>query len=546
MSIEVYRDGSTLVAWGATWDWNEKVTRESFTGDFEKNPVIAERDFGATPPRAVQAGLPDPEVVERRANKERQSPVNEDGSWKDWFQGDPSKEYYLHIDMSRSHDATGWGMCHFEVLTAKVMVDLIHNVDPTKDWELTFERVYINILALVERGFHFKKITFDSWQSFYMLERLINAGLPAEIYSVDKSPEAYDTLISTLLMGKLDYYFQARFVDELKHIKLYHGKKYDHEQGKSKDTADGVAGAVCQCLKSHQGLSLTDTDVEKATHEEVIYDLSDIQVGSAICWQINHKIIANSERIRKRVVRIESADDSLMIVIGWHDPTNSRLFVEEFLVWENFTNEDSLRYLTAFIDALCNQVTVTAFSANDQVPLEIIGFMKNTGRPLSTPLSSHSARRSNRRVAGTTRINDTVLRQLVAQIKNGNISIPREPMLIRDLKEMTYTNQKDRKYACALASWMDFAAREINFGHTGNVMPKSLMSAPAPVFASQSAGSNRAAQSVASIPKSIRSGSEVDGIRARHRQGYEGVIPSVPQANQGPKSLPRSTSIRGR
>jgi hypothetical protein len=144
-----------------------------------------------------------------------------------------------------------------------------------------------------------------------------------------------------------------------------------------------------------------------------------------------------------------------------------------------------------------------------------------------------------------THTNDTIIRQMVAQIKQNNLTIPREAMLMRDLKEMTYTNQKDRRFACALAAWMDFAARETTYGHTGNALPKSIPSVPAPIFG---AGTAQHAQgrggSVASVDKSIRSGTEIDVIRGKYRTMGSQTIPSSTD-KPGQKSLPRSTLIRG-
>lgn len=548
MSVTAYRYGHQLFVHGATWDFNPRVTRETFAEDFAKQPMIAARDLGAEPPKAQQAAMPDPDLVERLANKNRQHPLTEDGAYKEWFVADPTKDYYLHIDMARSHDAVGIGLCHFEILSAKVVVDLIHNIDPTKEWELTFERVFIFVQSLRTRGFNIKKVTFDSWQSYYMLERLINSGFQAEIYSVDKTPEAYDTLISSLTMGRIDYYFQERFVTELKHIKLYHGNRYDHEQGRSKDTSDGVAGAVTQCLKAHQGMSLTDSEVEAISHEDVLLDLQEVQVGESIYWRLHPKNIAPVDKNRKRVVRIEYSDEDLMMVMGWHDPNNKRLYVEEFLIWENFDNVTGYNYLTSFIDALGMQVMVSAYSVNEMMPLEVLGYLKNTGRNVSSPMSTRTARRSTRRVSGSTHVNDTILRQLVAQIKQGNLSIPREPYLMRDLKEMTYSNQKDRRFACALASWMDFAAREITYGHTGNTMPKAIMSSPAPILGAGNSNQQRAGSqpmNPSMVPRAIRSGSEVDGIRGKYSSMNETAIRSNNEQKQGPKSLPRSTSLRG-
>ena len=171
--------------------------------------------------------------------------------------------------MSMSTDDTGMSICHYDLVNDKYVVDLIHTINKTKDWKLSFERIFHIVLTLKESlGFNFAKVTFDSWQSYSTIERLSNKGVPAGLYSVDRGTEAYDTLIETMLLNQLDYYYQARFIEEMKELKLYKGNKYDHPPGGSKDTSDGVAGCVANCVMARVGLSLTTHEVEQALHED--------------------------------------------------------------------------------------------------------------------------------------------------------------------------------------------------------------------------------------------------------------------------------------
>ena len=111
MAVKVWEYGSTLVAHGATWDFRPDQEKEDYADAYAKNPIHAERDYGANPPQSVQAALHDATLVERLFNKDRISPIDEDGGFHEWFKGDPTTEYFLHIDMSKERDDTGMGMC---------------------------------------------------------------------------------------------------------------------------------------------------------------------------------------------------------------------------------------------------------------------------------------------------------------------------------------------------------------------------------------------------------------------------------------------------
>lgn len=540
--VEIYRVGGMLTAHGATWAFRppgtEKSRREDFADEYRKNPVHAERDYAANPPQSVQAALHDVSAVERLANKTRPSPVRDDGGFHDWFRGDPKHEYFMHIDMSKANDPTGMGLCHYDIEADKVVMDLIHTIKPLQDWELSFERIYHLVLTIKEQlGFNLVKVSFDSWQSFYMLERLINAGIQAELYSVDRGTEAYDTLIEVLLTNRLDYYVQAQFLQEFKDLKLYKGNKYDHPPGGSKDTSDGVAGCVAACVKARTGLSLTDAEVEKSVHLDHLLKpqlIRNSETGASV-YVLENQQLPPYERSRRRVVRIDAVRDVLITVIGWHDKQNNQMFVEEFLVWEEFTS-DSLSALENFISQLISQVAVAAFSLNEIAPVELINFLKSTGRPVSSPLSSRTPGQKGNHVARTAVLNASAIRLAISQIKQGNLTIPHQVQLVKDLKFTTVDNMMARPYLGALAGWTDFASREVNFGRSGQELPKVTLGTPAPLHGVTN-------QVAANVPNAVRPGSsEVDRIRARYNTDAKQSPVAAPKQT-GNKALPRP--VRG-
>lgn len=224
--LEAWRDGDHLAVHGSTWRLHPGVTRDTFSAAFEANPVLAERDYGAIPPRSVERAVRDKEALISLAER-RPSPLDAEGAIQEWFKGDPRFEYYMHVDLSKSRDNTGIAMCHWVPEEGHVSVDLIYTLVRMKNWELSFQRVEQFLLALKNRGFRLR-VSFDGWQSYSTIERLMNAGVSAELFSVDRGTAAYDSLISSIFDGRTKIPFNTIFINELSELKLYGGNKYDH------------------------------------------------------------------------------------------------------------------------------------------------------------------------------------------------------------------------------------------------------------------------------------------------------------------------------
>lgn len=546
--------GNTLAVLGATWDFKPGVNRDTYADAYRKNPIRAERDYGANPPRSVQAGLHDPALVEEGYNPSRQSPVDEFGAFKPWFRGDPRFEYYMHIDMSKQRDNTGIGIAHYDMLEDVVVVDLAHTIERKEDWKLSFERIYHLIETLVNLNFCFKKMTFDSWQSYQMIEKLTNRGYPAGLYSVDRGTEAYDTMIELLITGKLDYYFQSTFIREFKNIKLYKGTKYDHGPGGSKDTSDGVAGAVVQCVKDRVGLSFSSEEVDRAISVDCVLDFEEFNdVEGYNYFILNTTSLSPLLKNRVRVGRIDVVDDRLIFLMGWHDRKEKKLNVEVYQIWEDFFNLERFTDMLLQLYEVCN---LQSFSCNEYTPVDLITFLQDTGRKVSTSLSTRAPRSGRKsRVARASATTASVIRVMISQLKKGNLFIPQSFPLIKDLKFMTGDNMNERVFARALAGWTDFALREVTYGHMSRRMPGALHGGPAPInpLTSQ-VGANRPSPSAKSpMPsRNMRTGDTMmDAIRARYSDRMMGVVRESRQKKssedkKSPRSLPRPITTRRR
>lgn len=115
------RDGELkhCYSWkGATWEFNPYTPREMFDDEYIKDPVGAERDFGANPPLAATPYIDDPQRFWRCIDWERRPQVQYSYDLKEDAVGmkyvgasvedclvDPIHKYYVFIDAGKSWDA---------------------------------------------------------------------------------------------------------------------------------------------------------------------------------------------------------------------------------------------------------------------------------------------------------------------------------------------------------------------------------------------------------------------------------------------------------
>lgn len=252
-----------------------------FRSAFTENAEKAMRDFACKPSLALEPFDRDAQVVVRNINKEREDPLRPDGSFKDWFSCDDGYWRYFHIDLAKTKDACGIAVGHQEGWIEsedeegqrerypKVVVDLIMRIEAPEGGEILFSDVRQVLYTMRERGFPVKKGTFDGWQSIDSIQILKKKGIEAEVQSVDRTTEAYDTLKSLLHLNAIDYYrytVKTRkgevvniFEKEYMSLELIKAKKVDHPEEGSKDVSDAVAGMVANVVryaKSKPGISV--------------------------------------------------------------------------------------------------------------------------------------------------------------------------------------------------------------------------------------------------------------------------------------------------
>lgn len=259
-----------------TWDVNPTKTIESFKRDFFRNPTDAIGRFASQPPESIEGYFRNHEQVDAALN--RQNGVLEDGTFAEWFKPDPTKEYYIHVDLAKKHDNCVVSMAHVDKwerhdygggLTEPVptvIVDCIRVWTPTKDKMVDFTEVREFIVSLRSRGFNVRLTTFDRWQSQDLIEYLNNIGMRSELLSV--ALQHYNDVKMTMMENRLSMPNIELLGKELKQLKIMPNGKLDHPRSGSKDISDSMTGAVYNAVR-HTHYSggeievLTPADLQK-------------------------------------------------------------------------------------------------------------------------------------------------------------------------------------------------------------------------------------------------------------------------------------------
>lgn len=252
------------------------VVWENIPIDFRKssteNPEKFMRDFACVPSLTLEPFDRDAQVIVRNRNNDRENPLREDGSFKDWFYAEHTHPCFFHIDLAKNKDACGISIGHQEGFVEipdeeggksdkvpRVVADLIMRITAPKGGEILFSDVRQVLYSMKERGFRIKMGTFDGWQSIDSIQILNKRGIKTELFSIDRTTEAYDTLKSLLHLNAIDYYpYEVRLADgekafilekEYMNLEMIKSKKVDHPEGGSKDVTDSFSGMVRNVVK---------------------------------------------------------------------------------------------------------------------------------------------------------------------------------------------------------------------------------------------------------------------------------------------------------
>ncbi len=247
--------------------------------EFKSNPEKAMRDYGAQPSLAIQGFFRDPGIIIERSARDRKHPVDKrSGDFFEWFYNPSGAENYdsdpryIHVDLGLNKAgkgcATGICMGKFdgwqEVKTpdgkiekrARIWIDYMEQITAGPKEEIMFKDIRRKIYRLREIGYNIKLVTFDSWNSRDSIQMLNETGIKADVFSVDRKPEAYHSLKGGILEKRISYYDYPVFIRECQQLEEIKGTKIDHPRAGSKDVSDAFAAVCWHCSQGKPGRGL--------------------------------------------------------------------------------------------------------------------------------------------------------------------------------------------------------------------------------------------------------------------------------------------------
>lgn len=249
--INAYRYPKVFALRRPTWEINPTRKITDFKIQFLTNPIDALSRFACMPPEAVDAFFRSREKIETCFTGH--NGVDDTGRFAEWFQPQEDKEYYVHVDLAQKHDHCAVALAHVdkwvkigafndhEVINPFVVVDAIRWWTPTADKTVEFKDVKNYILDLRARGFRIKKVTFDRWNSFDIMNELKSMGMNTETLSVAK--KHYEDMQMLVAEERIYGPSVQLLIDELLQLRIIRDK-VDHPRKGSKDLADAVCGSI--------------------------------------------------------------------------------------------------------------------------------------------------------------------------------------------------------------------------------------------------------------------------------------------------------------
>lgn len=234
---------------------------------FVSDPERALRDLGARPAKAKEPfitlsekilGMFDdaPCFYDFKEDKKSFSKFNDNLKSE-------NVDYYGHIDLAvnrKNGDRLGFAFGHvigwkeIEMQEKPIIrIDMACVITAPSGSEIIFSDFKALVYYLVEKGFNFRKLTLDSWNSVDMIQSFNGRSIPSALLSVDKTIEPYAEYKEAIYEDRLLCHNHDLLKQETERLELINGQKVDHPSGFSKDCADAVAGTVYNISISNTG-----------------------------------------------------------------------------------------------------------------------------------------------------------------------------------------------------------------------------------------------------------------------------------------------------
>lgn len=243
----------------ATWEMNPTITLDDpeLSRTYEDDPMSGEVEFGAQ--WAQQANVYfKPEIVDSCISKDL----------KPQLLGTKGLRYSIHIDMSKNKDSVGLAITHWDKVKQKVVTDFVEEFDPqgTDDeivnlryHEIDQEKVFKYIVNLKKKGFRFHAVTFDQFNSEWLVQSLRREFQDKDgkmvyvlTFTEKSNREMYSNFRSLMYQGAIQYYDDSRLIRQLKNLakvsKPSGAWKIEAPPKEKDDMADALVASVYTCL----------------------------------------------------------------------------------------------------------------------------------------------------------------------------------------------------------------------------------------------------------------------------------------------------------
>lgn len=257
----------TPILSGETFQYKDLVIPVEYKDRFKSDPERAMRDLGARPALAKQPFVTLTDRVDEMFIKEeppfntKDDLVESFASFKDNVKGAEEEDYYCHIDLAvnrKKGDRLGIGIGHVDGFVEidgenkpTIKIDMAMVLTAPSGGEIMFKDVKQLIFFLKDKGFNFKRITSDSWNSIDILQTFRNKGIASDVLSVDKAIEPYEVFKDFIYEKRVKCHKYELLKNEIKRLELVNGEKVDHPPDFSKDCADAVCGVCYNIYKSN-------------------------------------------------------------------------------------------------------------------------------------------------------------------------------------------------------------------------------------------------------------------------------------------------------
>lgn len=331
LTQQMQEDNTAFTAQAATWDIHPLLTIEDFRRKLNEDYRRTMRDFGAQPMGVIETFWGDPNFMLHNVCSEcKQCPIYKsyfddkgnlikdthydcwdydgctadayrgNGEFREWFVIDTEADYFMHFDLSKNKDKTGFTLTHI-VDYLRVEMDMTEKIklqqeikerggkkedidmedhivekpliktdfigwihpaskrdpDLIKNREIYYQGIINKIVKpLIDRGCNIVKVTMDQFQSHYFKQTLEDMGIECEILSLDRTDEVPVTGKEATTENRVIYSFNPILCREARHLKYVNGKKVDHPTGEGKDIIDSYFGAVynAETFEGQKGL----------------------------------------------------------------------------------------------------------------------------------------------------------------------------------------------------------------------------------------------------------------------------------------------------